>query len=174
MALSILEIEVDKIVTLIQCPVRSTCLCEACSIREGVCSLGRSEQIYMNEVFCHLALIIWHVIYDSVPLFFLKAGYLRPTWDGKEYFGKHLILICVKVICIFLKLVIDIVIFLSEMRPVIKANPKVNPVFVQFVEQGKDVVRLGCGESFDTRLTLAYFGLICSTPNLLFINYLSR
>ena len=72
-----------------------------------------------------------------------------------------------------MKLVIDIVIFLSEMRPVIEANPKVNPVFVQFVEQGKDVVRLGCGESFDTRLTLAYFGLIGSTPNLLFINNLS-
>ena len=48
-ALSIIEVEVDRIV--IQCPVRSTCLCEACSIREGVCSLGRSEQIYRNEVF---------------------------------------------------------------------------------------------------------------------------
>ena len=108
-----------------------------------------------------------------MPLFFKKAVYLRPTWDDKEYFRKHLILICVKVICIFLKLVIDIVIFLSEMRPVIEANPKVNPVFVQFVEQGKDGVRLGCGESFDTRLTLAYFGLIGSTPNLLFINNLS-
>ena len=78
-----------------------------------------------------------------------------------------------KVICIFLKLVIDIVIFLSEMRPVIEANPKVNPVLVQFVEQGKDGVRLGCGKSFDARLTLAYFGLIRSTPNLLFINNLS-
>ena len=78
-----------------------------------------------------------------------------------------------KVICIFLKLVIDIVIFLYGMRPVIEANPKVNPVFVQFVEQGKDGVRLGCGESLDTRLTLAYFGLNGSRPNLLFKNNLS-
>ena len=84
-----------------------------------------------------------------MPLFFKKAVYLRPTWDDKEYFRKHLILICVKVICIFLKLVIDIVIFLSEMRPVIEANPEVDSVRVQVGVQGgeqlENLSRLWCG-----------------------------